>query len=904
MVRFLLIILVAMALLLHNLPYLVRDQVVIWLLNNGAETAELKAINVDWFDGRLSIEGLKASAEGKPALAVDQLSVALDYAQLADERVLLTAVELAGINVGIREQDKQLWLGPLDLNQLTQSDKTVEAEPDAEEGSSNWSFGLKELQLRDINWRAEVAGQKHHLTLSTGRVADFYQWDQDQLVAVDLEGTLNDAPILLSSNSRPLPEEKSSELKVKLKNFPLHSVTAVFLPTLRAHIDLDLSIKAQSNSGSHLTSIVQSGSVRVRNLSYAQEGLQVKEQSLAWNGGVNVALLGSELKSLKTKGELALQGLALTQAGSQVSLDSLKVNSAINLQGLTSLNLSALVLDAKKLQLSQAAQAMNADDLHLTADAINLQDLTQLSLSGLLLDVNQLQLSQAKQRVQVSRLQLSAGAETQDMQIWQATVPTLTLADIDLSAAGESLVTLKGLTLKSAVVQHTDKISLAELEADQLVVEGDGGVFTQWNKISAKGVTLDQLQSLSINQLLLHNSKTRLYLTPKRNLSDLDWLLAQLSSAESNAGSGSKAASSSAPFRVKLNRLSLSGSNTLNVVDRGVKPAFKTQLDISKVELRKLDTAAKGETSFELAAKSKFAKISAKGTMELFSGNYGGHWDAEIKGLELPEVSPYSLEYTGYYLQSGQLTLTTKGTIKDRKLSGDSDIRLNRLEVEARNSERSGEFDQKVSMPLGTAIMVLQDNDSNIDLQIPLEGSLDDPKFGYQTIINKLAGKGLKNAAIGYISNALQPFGALISISQMVMDAQEKGSFITLQPVIFEPAETTLSSESKAYMAKLAEMMNERKGMRMNICGVAVLADKPAIWAQLQETNKQQKAPLDETLLLLELEPALQALAQQRSDAVKTELSDKQGIDSERLFSCYPKVDLKSKDKPQVSLGL
>jgi outer membrane protein OmpA-like peptidoglycan-associated protein len=185
-----------------------------------------------------------------------------------------------------------------------------------------------------------------------------------------------------------------------------------------------------------------------------------------------------------------------------------------------------------------------------------------------------------------------------------------------------------------------------------------------------------------------------------------------------------------------------------------------------------------------------------------------------------------------------------------------------------------------------------------------LEGSLDDPKFGYQTIINKLAGKGLKNAAIGYISNALQPFGALISISQMVMDAQEKGSFITLQPVIFEPAETTLSSESKAYMAKLAEMMNERKGMRMNICGVAVLADKPAIWAQLQETNKQQKAPLDETLLLLELEPALQALAQQRSDAVKTELSDKQGIDSERLFSCYPKVDLKSKDKPQVSLGL
>ena len=299
-----------------------------------------------------------------------------------------------------------------------------------------------------------------------------------------------------------------------------------------------------------------------------------------------------------------------------------------------------------------------------------------------------------------------------------------------------------------------------------------------------------------------------------------------------------------------------------------------------------------------------FSLLNAKGEIELFSGNYGGNWDLEIKGLELPQVSPYSLQYTGYYLHSGQLSVTSKGEIKDRKLDGDSDIRLNKLQVEAQNSERSGEFNQKVSMPLDTAIMILQDNDDNIDLQIPIDGSLDDPQFGYQTVINKLAGKGLKSAAMGYLTKALQPFGTLITLSKMVIDAQDKGSFINLQPVYFVPAQSALSAESKQYIAKLGQMLNERKAMRMNICGYAVAADQPQVWAALLEENKKRKKPLTEAELKSLQEQKLQQLAQQRSDVIKGELSGKLGIDIERLFSCLPKVDLTSKEKPQVALGL
>lgn len=44
------------------------------------------------------------------------------------------------------------------------------------------------------------------------------------------------------------------------------------------------------------------------------------------------------------------------------------------------------------------------------------------------------------------------------------------------------------------------------------------------------------------------------------------------------------------------------------------------------------------------------------------------------------------------------------------------------------------------------------------------------------------------------------------------------------------------------------------------------------------------------------------ALAESRSDQVKQALLN-QGIDVERLFSCYPKANLQDQEAPRVMLG-
>ena len=859
MLRFLLVATVVIALVLHNLPYLIRDQAVIWLLKNGAAKAELTAIDVDWLSGRVLLDGLSAEAPNKPPLQANQISVDLDYSQLSEKHILLSAA-LSGIDMGIREEGEALWFGPINLNGFGSSTAEKESKPSA------WSFGLTKLSLMDVDWAAEMADQKHQLRINTGQVADFYMWDYLQPVSVDIDGSLNSAPLILKSSSKPLPDEKSSELKIKLNNFPLHSVTALFLPELRAMVDLDLTIKARSNLQEKNTYVAQSGSIRLRDLSFKQKDIALQQKLLSWNGAMDVSLIGGELKNLNTKNNLQLTGVQASVAGAQVEFDSLTLKAEVDSQGLNN-----------------------------------------LLVKGLELDANQLALRKENQSLSLAAMNMRGGVSSADMQAWDVTLPQFTLNNVSLNADGEPLMTLgKGHFENVEVQRSDDMINVEAMNLGNLVVQGNGGVFSQWKDIGIKGLSLSKLQKMSVDLISLNESKTRVLLSEKRQLTDVDWLVDRMQSG--GQANTDKVASSdnskTPPFHFQIKKILLTGKNPVTIVDAGVKPVFKTTMDIHKLQLGLLDNQSSGKTPFVVKGKNKFSSLEAKGAIELFSGNYGGNWDVDIKGLELPQVSPYSLQYTGYYLHSGQLSLTTKGTIKKRTLAGTSDIRLNKLEVEAQNTERSGEFNQKVSMPLDTAIMILKDNDDNIDLQIPVDGSLDDPQFGYQTVINKLAGKGMKNAALGYLTKALQPFGALISIAQMAMDAKEKGSFITLQPVYFTPAGSGLSAESTQYVAKLAEMMKARKAMRMNICGIAVASDQPPIWAQLLEENKKQKKPLTEPALQEQLTLRLEQLAQARSDAIKGQLSEGQGISIERLFSCYPKVDLQSKEKPQVSLGL
>ncbi|MFW1678053.1 DUF748 domain-containing protein [Pontibacter sp. JAM-7] len=904
MLRWLLALVVLVLLGLHNLPYLIRDQAVQWLRAQGAEDARLTALEVNWLKGDVTVRGLAATAKGKPTLRIDYLKLGLDYDALALKHILLHEISLSGVDIGVRQQPEALWLGPIDLLALQGAEPTEPVSPNT--AASAWSFGLKRMQLSDINWRAELPGQTHQLKVNQAEVQDLLLWAPDQATLLQLDGEINGAPIKLSSEALPLPEQKTTRLTIKLSDFPVHSLAAPWVPGLRARVDLDLQIQAGSHLQEQTFTLSQQGKIHLKNLSFTQDQLAVQQQSLAWQGQLSLLWHSGALQQLKTDSTLSVAGLNVSQDQQQLSLDGGSVAAVVE-GSLSELQTTVSALSLSALQFNRPGQSYQLAEASLQG----LVKLVEGVPRNIQLDAFNLQnLAVAEGAVNPYNITLATAAargsvDTSDGKLWQVNLPSIELQNAELNRQGSTLVDLQTLTGQGVSVKdNAAVVSVAGAQLKQLQVLGEAHTLSQWQTIELDALQLDQMSRLLIDQVRFSGGTNRLLLSAERQPAEFNWLLTRLqpesAATQAKPQAETKTESEAKPFHVRINRLIVSGDNKLALIDQGVKPPLNTELELQKLELEAFDTASDQATGFALQSRlGRFTQLDANGSLELFSGNYGGNWALDLKALDLPLVSPYFSHYTGYLLRNGQLNISSSGSVAGRKLDGKTDIQLNRIAVQRDKSNRSEAFNKKVTMPLETALMVLQDKDENIHLDVPLNGSLDDPQFGYQTVINKLAGKGLKNAAFGYLTKSLQPFGALITVAQMAMDAAEKGTFIQLQPVQFEPLSSELSSTAEAYMSKLAGMLTERPAMRLNICGEVVAADAEPLRKQLADDNKKASAEALQALLI----DQLQTLAVARGDQVKEALSQQQ-VSVERLFTCYPQVDPAAAGEPLTRLGL
>src|SRR5208337_2859469 len=115
---------------------------------------------------------------------------------------------------------------------------------------------------------------------------------------------------------------------------------------------------------------------------------------------------------------------------------------------------------------------------------------------------------------------------------------------------------------------------------------------------------------------------------------------------------------------------------------------------------------------------------SITGTINPFSGTQTNDIKISVKDMDLTPASPYSGRFAGYRIAEGKLNLDLAYNLVGRKLESKNVITLDRFT-----------FGEKVASPDAThlpvrlAIAILKDRNGQILLDVPVEGSLDDPKF-------------------------------------------------------------------------------------------------------------------------------------------------------------------------------
>lgn len=177
-----------------------------------------------------------------------------------------------------------------------------------------------------------------------------------------------------------------------------------------------------------------------------------------------------------------------------------------------------------------------------------------------------------------------------------------------------------------------------------------------------------------------------------------------------------------------------------------------------------------------------------------------------FKDIELSPATPYSGTYLGYAIDRGKLSLDLKYHIENKEL-----VAENKVFVDQFTFGDSVASDKATKLPVRLGIALLKDRKGQINLDLPVSGRTDDPKFSIWGLVWKV----VTNL---FIKAATSPFSLLSSMM---------GSSEDLSSVVFAPGSSSLAQAEEKKLELLAKALADRPGLKVEISGFVDKARDP-----------------------------------------------------------------------------
>ncbi|MEA2093845.1 MAG: DUF748 domain-containing protein, partial [Pseudomonadota bacterium] len=494
----------------------------------------------------------------------------------------------------------------------------------------------------------------------------------------------------------------------------------------------------------------------------------------------------------------------------------------------------------------------------------------------------------------------------------------LSLEKIIMGTADEDiqLASLDELNIDNIKVQGLDAITVNNLNVAGVMfaqdIENNGNSGTagsEWATLQAASINLNHIQVSDGNRVSIATIEAKNAQYAARRNSEGQWRLVSIIEAlpftdrdEKTETPGQESAAEEKPGSMRIGTLRVTGDSTLKLEDNTVSPPFRMQFDFTE-ETRDIDTAKPDQDSHILLTGniSKHNRIEITGTIQPFASPINLNLKGTVEGLELPPLSPYAIATIGYRFDSGQLDADSTLRISQGQLDGKNRLTMRSLKIIPVDGEQRDKMDSQLAVSLDRGLDMLRDDNNVIKLDLPLRGDLDHPDFDISDVINQAVAKATKEAALTYLTMALQPYGSLITVARYAADVASR---VRLDPVLFEPASYAISYQRFEYLDKVAGVIKDRPEINIKLCGVAVLADREALQQQAaaESTGKDKKNESGQGDQPVISDEQLIELADQRDAAVKDYLVSRHAIKARRLVACQPHIDRDEAAEARVDL--
>lgn len=800
-------------------------------------------VNIDAFDGRLTIKALSISDGEQPMVGFEQLILHYSWRSFFSPVWLINSAELVGPRIHVLLPAD----GPINLLKLVPPPSTEAGEParwhvsqlsvrngllDIRDETmapargftlAPWRFDLSDIGTDSADGLAELHGdlsggarlswvgkirlnplssegslQVHQLPL-----ADAMRWAPDDLPVRIRDGRLSldltyaaalDPDLTLVLNNSAVAIERlritqSDEPVAKLDQLNIKGINLAW-PSAQWGID-DINIDGgefnlQRNRAGELTLI--------KTLSDDTPRQRVAEpkpsEPVVWNGSLRQATvddvtLGWLDQSTRPASRLSLGPISLKARplqSEQQDLLALELSTAINDQGKLSI-VGDVGMPSARPDGRTATPYLDA--------RISATDLQLSALNGYIRDLLQLRLTTGALNVEGN---LNWQASGSPAWAWEGDIELKRLTALDIRN-GERLLSVNRLLAKDLNVQGgPNRARLARLQID-----------SPWLR-----TTVQTNGQLNVSSLVRP----------------------------------SQATSTQTDFPTRIDALNIN-NGTVIYLDKSREPTFSYGLRQLNARLRNIDLAL--DKAIDIDLNGRFMRpgsIAVKGKLTPNPDAIYSDIHITISDKELSALNSYAGQYAGYLIEGGTLDSTLNYRIDNGQLSAQNQLNLKGFNW----GEATGSSDA-TGLPVRLATTLLKDLNGNIRLDVPLTGNLNDPDFRVFPIVMQVLGNIITRAAAA----PFQLLGALVG------GAEDE----SLNQVEFNVGSSDISAATQQKLAKLANALSQRTDLKVEVSASVDREQDRLALVEAAKVNKNKTAVT---------ENSVNALAKARANAISTAL--------------------------------
>lgn len=252
-------------------------------------------------------------------------------------------------------------------------------------------------------------------------------------------------------------------------------------------------------------------------------------------------------------------------------------------------------------------------------------------------------------------------------------------------------------------------------------------------------------------------------------------------------------------FPVSVKKVRVDNAS-LDFADLTLTPQFGTKIEALSGVIAGMSSSRNARAQVELEGKvDQYGQAKIGGEINTFDPVSFTNITMIFHNIEMSSLTPYSGKFAGRKIDSGKLSLDLEYKIDNGKLLGDHKIVVDRIKL-----GENVDSPEASNLPLDLAVALMEDTNGVIDIGLPVRGDLNNPEFSYGHLI----GQALFNLITKIVTAPFRVLGGMIA-----------GGSDDLDSIAFVPGEYTLSPPEKEKIKRLAEALQQRPQLTLEIQG-------------------------------------------------------------------------------------